>query len=110
MGHLGRGVAGESLLVDGVVDERYFDLDDLAHVVGDFLGGICGVLYFRVGGPIVEDPLVAVGDISQPAGICDPVGVCHQHLSQLGRAADGRRARVLVVGSGHHRSCGCARQ
>jgi hypothetical protein len=70
-----RAVAGQGLVVAGVVGEGHPHLDGLALVGGDQgVGGVRLPCYVGVGAVVAPDPLVAVGNVVQPVLVGDAVG------------------------------------
>ena len=71
------GNTGSSLLVLRVISEGHLHLDGLARVCGNqcVAAGRC-IRNVRVGGPVIGDPLVGIGDVGQPVGVPDSGRIC----------------------------------
>ena len=74
-------LAGQRLLVAGVIGKTHLHLDGPALVgVNQGVGGVRRACDVRVGGSVVSDPLVSVGNAGQPVIGGDARGVGRQRL------------------------------
>ena len=91
--------AGQGFVGALVVGKGHTDFDRLVLVGGDQrICGACRILYIRVRGCVIGNPLVAVGNVGQPVGVGNARSVRAQRFTHLGSAADCRRSRGRAVG------------